>query len=91
MPCSGFYTDVRKSESKAIDMSGWKKIVQSYIKYLGNDVPPIKISEYFITLILIKKEKINSKNIFFKFLDFSTLIWAKSTVCEDILWHPNFW
>ena len=47
MPCSGFYTDVRKSESKAIDMRGWKKMVQSYIKYLGNDVPPIKISEYF--------------------------------------------
>ena len=42
MSCSGLFSDVRKSESKLIDINGWGKIIKSYMKYLGNDVPHIK-------------------------------------------------
>ncbi len=44
MSCSGLYTDVRKSDAKVLDIIGWEKIKQSYIKYLGNDLPSIQIS-----------------------------------------------
>ena len=44
MPCSGLYTDVRKSESKLLDKIGWEKLKQSYMKYLRNDVPSLQKS-----------------------------------------------
>ena len=47
MSCSGLYTDVRKSESNILDNIGWKKIKQSYIRYLGNDLESIHISNPF--------------------------------------------
>ena len=47
MSCSGLNTDVRKSESKVLEKDGWEKIKQSYIKYLGNDLPSIQISSSY--------------------------------------------
>ena len=47
MSCTGLYTDVRKSESNILDNIGWRKIKQSYIKYLGNDLPSIKVSNSY--------------------------------------------
>ena len=42
--CSGLYADVRKSEAKVLDNDGWAKIKQSYVKYLGIDLPSISSS-----------------------------------------------
>ena len=45
MSCSGLYSDIRKSDLKVIDKNGLEKLSQSYKKYLGNDVPSIKVSK----------------------------------------------
>ena len=47
MSCSGLYTDVRKSESKVLDVKEWENLKQSYIEYLGNDLTSIQISRAY--------------------------------------------
>ena len=43
IPCSGLYTDVKKSEIQMIDKKGFETLMNSYKRYIGNNIPSIEI------------------------------------------------
>ena len=90
MSCSGLYTDVIKSESKVLDNFGWEKLKQSYMKYLGNDLPSIRIPSLYSNSDDRGKVR---KNITLKWKNscYSCIIWTGFTICKDFFRHTNIW
>ena len=85
MSCSGLNSDVRKSESKLIDINGWGKVIKSYMKYLGNDVPHIKAykdkeGKVKVRVDQTRVDRDTPRNLEFGpwFMDFGLLLWTEN-------------